>query len=458
MTRFVGLMALLALLVLPADLARAQDSGRRPARVDVITIKGTIDVPMSEYVERTLAQAVALGAEAYVIELDTPGGLLEPMQDIVKALLSSSVPTVVYVYPPGGNAFSAGALITMAAHFAVMHPDTTIGAAHPVALTPGAPPTQPSPPAEPGKPDAKPAPPAEDATINKVVRAMSKWARTIAEARGRNGDWAERAVTESAAATASEAVKLNAVDFTARDLRELLDALDGKQVTLEDGRKVALHTRGVQVNRLPPNVRESFLHVLTDPNILLILMVLGGLGIIFELQNPGAVLPGVVGGICMLLALYSLSVLPVNWTGVALILLALGMFVAEIKVVSHGVLTVGGLIAFVLGALMLVETPAAPALRVSWLAAIFLAAFVAGFVIFAMGAAWRAHKRKVVTGQQGILGARGRARTDIAPEGTVFVQGEYWRARAENGAIPSGEPIEVIGLDGFVLRVRGLKA
>jgi membrane-bound serine protease (ClpP class) len=215
-----------------------------------------------------------------------------------------------------------------------------------------------------------------------------------------------------------------------------------------------LRTKGAPLDEIPASAKERFLHVLADPNILLVLLVLAGLGILFELQNPGAILPGVVGGLCLLLALYSMAVLPVNYAGVGLIIFGMLLLLAEVKIASHGVLAVGGVTSFVIGALMLMDTSLAPALTASWQVIVVLALLLVGFFLFVVGAAVRAHMRKVSTGEEGLMGGRGRALTDLSPAGSVFVEGERWKARSSDGNISAGEGIQVIGQDGFVLIVK----
>jgi len=298
----------------------------------------------------------------------------------------------------------------------------------------------------------------KDVMSEKIVNTFAEKARVIAEARGRNGDWAEKAVRESDAIAAKDALELGVVDLLADDVDDLLAAISGREVSLPGGRLVTLETAGASLIEIPASPKERFLHVLADPNILLVLLVLAGLGIMFELQNPGAILPGVIGGLCLLLALYSMAVLPVSYAGVALIIFAMLLFIGEVKVVSHGVLTVGGMASFVIGALMLVDTPYSSALRVSWQVIVVMAVLVAAFFLFVVGAALRAHMRKVETGEQGLSKARGRALTNLKPTGSVFVQGERWRARAAEGEITKGEEIEVVGQEGFTLIVRQREA
>jgi membrane-bound serine protease (ClpP class) len=450
-----GWIVALALLVSLTGAGAWLAADGSPASVAMIRLDGAIDVPSAEYLNRGLREAKAQKAQCLLIVLNTPGGLGEPMKDMTEALLNSPVPSIVYVAPAGAFAISAGTFVTLAANIAAMHPATTIGAAHPVELFGTAPqlpqPEQKGGKGEGGKPEQ---PPSSDVMMEKLVNTFALQLRVIAAERGRNANWAEKAVRDSITASAEQAVKLGVVNLLASDVPDLLAKVDGWKVSLPGGRSAVLHTRGAQVVEIPASVKESFLHVLADPNILLVLLVLAGLGIMFELQNPGAILPGVIGGLCLLLALYSMSALPVNYAGVALIVFAMLLFLAEVKVPSHGVLTVGGVISFVIGAMMLMNTTLAPALRVSWQVIVVMALLLVLFFLFVVGAAVRAHMRKVQTGQEGMLRERGRALTALTPGGTVLVEGERWRARAVGGDIAEGEEVEVVGQDGFVLVVR----
>jgi membrane-bound serine protease (ClpP class) len=455
--------SLLIALILFAGLCLAARAGAaEPAPVAMIRLQGAIDVPSAEYLQRALRAAQEEGAQCLLILLDTPGGLGQPMDDMTKTLLNSPLPTVVYVYPAGAFAMSAGTFVTLSAHIAAMHPVSTIGAAHPVNLF-----SMPEVPEEAKKPkdggedaeEGETAPkPSTDVMAEKIVNTFAQKARAIADARGRNAAWAEKAVRESDAITAKDALELGVVDFLVDDVDDLLAAISGREISLPSNRLVTLQTAGAPVIEIAASPKERFLHVLADPNILLVLLVLAGLGIMFELQNPGAILPGVIGGLCLLLALYSMAVLPVSYAGVALIIFAMLLFIAEVQVVSHGVLTVGGLTSFVIGALMLVDTPYSSALRVSWQVIVVMAALVAAFFLFVVGAAVRAHMRKVETGEQGMSGTRGRTLTNLDPGGTVFVEGERWRARAAGGEIGEGEEIEVVGQEGLTLIVRAREA
>jgi membrane-bound serine protease (ClpP class) len=436
-------LPILAALAIASAWAAAP---RSPRSISTISISGAIDVPTREYLDRALKAADANGSQALLLFVNTPGGLAEPMKDMTEALLNSPVPTIAYVSPAGAYAMSAGTFITMAANIAAMQPNTSIGAAHPISMMPSS--------APPGEEGGGKQPEPSPAETKKIENAFAEQAGVIAQARGRNTAWAEKAVRESITASAPEAVKLHVVDLLADDTQDLLAKLDGRPVTLP-GRKVAvLHTAGAPLVEIPPSAKERFLHVLADPNLLLVLLALAALGIMFELQNPGAILPGVIGGLALLLALYSMAALPVSYAGVGLILFGILLFLADIKVASHGILTIGGLISFVVGALMLTNTTVAPALQVSWQVVMVIAVLVAGFFVFVIGASVRAHLRPVQTGREGLARQRGHALEALRPVGEVMVEGEIWKARSAGGEIGKGEEVEVVGQDGFTLLVR----
>ena len=448
-----------AVLMSASNVVLAAGGERAP--VATIRLQGAIDVPSAEYLHRALRVSEEQGAQCLLILLNTPGGLSQPMKDMTEALLNASIPTIVYVYPAGAYAISAGTFVTLSAHIAAMHPATTIGAAHPVQLfsMPKLPEAEED--KEEGEEGGKKAQKPKlspDVMMEKVVNTFALQARVIAEARGRNADWAEKAVRESDTLAAKEAFDLKVVDLLADDIDNLLSAVNGREVSLPGNRKVKLATESAPLVEISASPKEQFLHVLADPNILLVLLVLAGLGIMFELQNPGAILPGVIGGLCLLLALYSMAVLPVNYAGVGLIVFAMLLFLAEVKVVSHGVLTVGGVASFVIGALMLMDTSLSPALRVSWQVIVVMTVLVVLFFLFVVGAAIRAHMRRVETGEQGLLKAKGRALSTLNPNGSVLVEGERWRARAVEGEIAEGDEIEVVGQEGFTLMVRRRQA
>jgi len=398
------------------------------ARVDTI-----IHPVAAEFVRRAVAEAEAAGAAALVIELDTPGGLLTSTREITRALLQSRVPVVVWVGPEGAQAASAGFVVLMAADVAAMAPGTNTGAAHPVTG------------------DGKDV---GGKMGEKVAQDTAAQVRALAARHGRNVQLAQSAVLESRSFTAEEALRARLVEVVAPTLPALLRAAHGRQVGKAGGAVERLRIAGAAVRRLEMGPVQRLLAVVSHPNVAYILLSLGFLGLYFELATPGAVLPGVVGAICLLLGFYALSVLPLDYTGVALLLLAVLFFIAEIKVASYGLLTVAGVVCLVLGSLMLFESPE-PALRVS----LWLVAAVAGSVVvtaaFLMTLVLRTHRSPVRTGREGLVGERGVARTSLAPAGKAFVHGELWSAVAEQPLEP-GQPLEVVSVEGLTLRVRPL--
>ncbi len=401
--------------------------------VEVARLNGVIAPAAARYIIREIREAEQSGAAALLIEMDTPGGLLKSMDDITKGMLNTNVPTIVYVYPSGARAASAGVFITYAASVAAMAPTTHLGAAHPVGVGGGG--------------------GTEDKTLmTKVTNDAVAQIRGFAARHGRNPDWAEKAVRESVSITDTQALDLHVIDLIAASPRELLDRIDGREVTTASG-KVRLRTRGARLVDVPPDLTERFLGLLSDPNVGFVLMTMAIYGIIFELSNPGSVFPGVIGGLALILALASFAVLEVNVAGLLLIGFSLILFIADIKVPSHGVLTAGGIISFVLGSLLLTEHQA-PFLRISLTLIFTMAALTAGFFAFAVGAGLRAQRQKVRTGREGLVGAIGVARSELSPEGTVFVQGELWSAESVDGVIPAGTRVRVTRVDGLRLRVQ----
>ena len=358
---------------------------------------------------------------------------MDSMRIIVKKILTSNIPIIVYVAPSGARAASAGVFITMAAHIAVMAPGTHIGAAHPVTLGEGK----------------------ESKTMTeKIVNDTVSYIKTIAKTRGKNVDWAEKAVRKSVSITEEEALKLNVIDFISPDLQDLLTKIDGRVIKF-DGMTRTLHTKGVQPRSMEMSWRYRLLDIISNPTIAYILLMLGIYGIFFELSNPGAILPGVVGGIFLILAFYALQMLPINFAGLALILFAIILFIAEIKVVSHGLLAVGGVISLFLGSLMLIESPT-EYMRIS-LSVIIPAVLVsAAFFIFAVTKAVKARLTKPTTGMEGLVGEIGIASTPIAPEGKVSIHGEFWNAMSDQ-PIEKGEKVQVIGVTNLKLKVKKIE-
>ena len=401
--------------------------------VATIQIDGVISPVTLRLVEMALTRAQADKAHALVIQLDTPGGLERSMRAICQRLLNAEIPVVVWVGPTGARAASAGVFITLAANVAAMAPATNIGAAHPVAVGGGV----------------------DKESMRKIENDAAAFVRTIAVERGRDADWAEKAVRESVSITEREALKLRVIDVIADSIPDLLTKIDGRTVKTSKG-TVTLATKGAVAKPIAIGLRDRFLNVITDPNVAYVLMMLGTLGLIFELSNPGAVLPGVVGGISLILAFFAFQSLPINFAGMLLILFAIVLFIAEVKVVSHGVLAIGGVVAMALGSLMLYDEPEA-GFRVSWLVIIPTVAVTAGIFIFALTAGVRALTRRPQLGAEALVGATGTAFGALAGEGQIKLQGEIWRAVTDR-PIPDGTPVRVIGVDGLTLRVVGTEA
>jgi membrane-bound serine protease (ClpP class) len=397
-----------------------------------IEVDGDINPATGKFIIDSIDEATKQNAQCLVIQLDTPGGALESTRLIVKRMLTSSIPIIVYVSPTGARAGSAGVFITMAANVAVMAPGTHIGAAHPVTLE--------------GKVDKT--------MMEKIVNDTVAFIKNIAKTRGRNVDWAEKAVRKSVSITEDEAVKLNVVDFVMRDFQTLLTDLDGKVIKF-DGVTRTLHTKGVQPHRIEMTWSQKLLAIISHPQIVLYLLMLASLGIFFELSNPGAILPGVVGGISLLLSLYVLQVLSINYAGLALILFAFILFIAEIKVMSHGLLAIGGVISLFLGSIMLFNTQEAY-MRLSLGVIIPTVLVTSAFFIFAMTMAIRARLRKPTTGMEGLIGEVGIASTPIAPEGKVSIHGEFWNVVSDQN-IEEGVKVQVIGVVNLRLKVKKIE-
>jgi membrane-bound serine protease (ClpP class) len=418
------LAGLLAFSILVAPGAAAGAGG-----ILAVGIRGPISPSVAEHVERAVGAGRERQVSLLVIELDTPGGLDASMRVITQAILNAPYPVAVYVAPSGARAASAGTFITLAADVAAMAPGTTIGAAHPVNLIGGG----------------------DATTTAKAVSDSAAYARSLAERHGRNGDWAEKAVRDSASLTETQALKEKVIDLVAPDLDGLLSALEGRELQRPEG-TVVLHTRGKPVARLPMDWRRRVLDWLSDPTIAYLLLMLGLLGIFFELSHPGVILPGVVGVISLILAFYALQSLPVSGAGLLLILLALILFFAELQVVSHGILGLGGVIALTLGSVMLVRSPAAW-LRVSFFAIVPMVAATSLFFLVVLRLALKARRRPASTGREGMVGAVGEALEDLAPAGNVFVHGETWGARSPE-TVRKGDRVRVTAVRGLTLEVR----
>ena len=416
------------LLGLGLVLAPSPDASK--GYIHQLTVKSTINPVISEYIEKGVKEAASGGAACVIVQLDTPGGLDTAMRDIVQSIMNSPVPVIVYVAPSGARAASAGVLITIAAHVAAMAPGTNIGAAHPVGLGGGK---------------------MDETMLKKVENDAAAYAKSLAEQRGRNVEWAVKAVRESESVSAQRAEELKIIDLVAPSIPELLEKLEGREVETVRGKKT-LALKDLPVRESEMGWRYRLLDTLSNPNIAYILMMLGFYGLFFELSNPGVIFPGVFGAICLILAFFALQTLPVNYAGVLLILLAIILFIAEIKVVSYGVLSLGGVVSLLLGSLMLIESPD-PALRVSWYVIVPMVATTAAFFLFAVSFALRAQMRQPTTGQEGLIGKRARVVSPIKPEGKVFVHGEYWNAESED-AFETGETVEIVSVSELTLRVK----
>jgi membrane-bound serine protease (ClpP class) len=448
MARYVWRLAVLVLFVAalisetltPAGSSQAALAAALDGRhVDVAMLDGAVDPLTAQYLTRAIDTATNDGAEALIIQMDTPGGLDSSMRKIISKMLASPVPVVVYVSPSGARAASAGVFLTMASHVAAMAPSTNIGSAHPVS--------------------------SEGQDIqgdmrDKVTNDAVAYIRTIAEKRGRNADWAEQAVRNSVNITEQQAIESNVVEILATDVRDLLNKLDGRVVTTSSG-TAPLKTSGAAIEQVGMSLPERFLHTITNPTLAYLLLTIGIWALIAEFNNPGAILPGVTGAICLILAFIAFESLPLNWGGVALILLSVVLFIAEVKAPTHGILTAGGIVAFVLGSLILFSpfTPSVPSMPTNvsvpwpWIAIMT----VLGAIVFtvAVGAGIRAQRARVTVGVDTTMGAIGLAKTNLTPQGVVLLQAEEWTAVTIGEYVPAGARVQVVGRDGLTLKVKG---
>ncbi len=427
MLRILGLVGMVVVALAAISVKAASPT------VDVLYVKGTINPVLVGYIQRGLKHAEESNAAAFIIQLDTPGGLDTAMRDIIKDIIAARVPVVVYVSPSGARAASAGVFITVAAHVAAMAPNSNIGAAHPVSIGTGG--------------EAQISKTMEE----KIVNDAAAYIRSIAQSHGRNMEWAEKAVRESVSATEQEALKLNVIDMVATDLNALVSQLDGKQVTMFGGDVITLNTKGAYINNIGMNGVEKFLYTISDPNIAYILLSLGTLGIMAELYNPGLIFPGVIGGISLLLAFYSLGMLPVNYAGVLLIVLAFGLFIAELFTHSFGLLTAGGITSLVLGSLILFK--GGPLFQINPGLIVTVVVIIAAFFAFVVSRVIKAHRRQATTGREELVGKTAVVKVSLDPEGMVLFKGERWTAVSEAGRIEPGEEVVVTKVDGLKLYV-----
>ncbi|WP_321369459.1 nodulation protein NfeD [uncultured Desulfuromusa sp.] len=398
-------------------------------------IAASINPVTAAFISQQIAIANQQAEPAILIQIDTPGGLDSAMREIIQAELNSTIPVIVYIAPAGARAASAGALIALAADFAVMAPGTNIGAAHPVAIGPGK--------------------QADSTMMEKVENDAAAYARGLAQKRGRNQDWAEQAVRESVSISAEEAFELSVIDLIADNTDHLLTKLNNYKY-IRDGKILVFTTQGMTLQQIDMNWRQKILNTLSNPNIAYLLMMLGIIGIFFEISQPGVILPGAIGAIAILLALFAFSSLPINYVGVLLIILAIVLFILEIKVVSYGMLAIGGIIAMTLGSLMLVDS-SDPYLQISRALIAATVTVSAGFFLLATGMVIRTQRRPVTSGQEGMIGEIGIAIDPINSSGIVFVHGEYWQACSIQ-PLPAGTKIQIIKvMDGLKLQVEAIE-
>jgi membrane-bound serine protease (ClpP class) len=393
-----------------------------PAQTVVsIKIDGAINPVTAGFIHDAIEKAGNENAECIIIHLNTPGGLLKSTRSIVSDILESPVPVIVYVSPAGAQAGSAGVFITLAAHIAVMTPGTNIGAAHPVTLQG----------------------PMDSIMSGKVTNDAAAFIRSIAEKRNRNIEWAENAVRKSFSYSETEALEDSAIDLIAKNDRELLNIIDGKSIALSSGTKT-LHTKNASIEVYKMNAIQKLLDIISDPSIAYILMMLGIMGLMFELFNPGAILPGIVGVISLILAYYAMHTLPINFAGLALIIFGIILFILEIKIISHGMLTVGGVVSLLLGSLMLIKPGSALEMaRISRLVIISVTAVAALFFLFIIGLGIKAQRRKQVTGAHVLIGKTGEVLEGLDPTGSIKVNGEIWNAESLTGMISKGEKVMI---------------
>jgi len=430
MLKIMRIILLLGLLIAASISFTAQAAS---PTIVVLNIDGVINPVLADYIERGIEDAEERNATACIIQMDTPGGLDTAMRDIVQHIVNARLPVIVYVSPSGARAASAGVFITMAAHVAVMAPNTAIGAASPVSIGPE------------GEQQIS------ETMQEKILNDAAAYIRSLAESHGRNVEWAEKAVREAVSATEQEALELNVIDMVVPTLDSLISQLDGREVTLLDGSVVTINTQGATINKVNMSNIESFLYAISDPNIALLLLSLATLGILIEITNPGLIFPGVVGAICGLLAFYSLGQLPVNIAGILLIVLAFGLFIAEIFTTSFGLLTGGGIIALVLGALILF--PLGTPFSVNpWLLA-GIAITIALVFVFVISHVIRAHRRQAYTGREELIGKTAVVKVALNPEGTVLFKGERWTAEVDEGRVRPGEEVVITKYDSLKLYV-----
>lgn len=409
--------------------------------IDVAKINGAINPVVTDYLHDEIKKANQENVECLIIQFNTPGGLLKSTRLIVSDMLASNVPIIIYVSPAGAQAASAGVFITLASNISAMAPGTNIGAAHPVMMSESS---------QSNKKDSL------DIMMEKVTNDAAAFIRSIAEKRHRSVEWAEKAVRQSVSISETEALKENIIDIIAKDLNDLLVQLDGRKVETASGERTII-TQNAEIRYKEMNVVQKLLDIISDPNIAYILMMIGIYGLIFELSNPGSILPGIVGVISIVLAFYSFHTLPINYAGLALIVFAVILFIAEIKIVSHGLLTAGGIISFVVGSLMLINTDVSfEFVSISLSVIITVTILTVLFFVFAIGKGLAAQRKQPSTGSEGLIGEIGIALSEISPDqsGQVSLHGEIWNAESQEDEIANGMKVQVVGIEGLKLRIK----
>jgi membrane-bound serine protease (ClpP class) len=447
---FLLLLAIFPALCMSAQTGNDAISSAPPATIVQLTIQGAIGPATGDYIERSMDKAVESGAKAVLIAMDTPGGLDTSMRQIIKKIIASPIPVITYVTPGGARAASAGTYILYASHIAAMTPGTNLGAATPVQLI--GPDDQDE---KPGQKQDKTTPSlgAKNPMAQKAVNDAVAYIRSLADMRGRNAEWAERAVRDAVSIPAEQALKLNVIDILAADRDDLLKQLDKRTIHVL-GQGLILETKNITVNPIEPDWRSELLAVITNPNIAYILMLAGIYGLIFEFSSPGSIVPGTIGSICLLLALFAFQVLPINYAGMALILLGIALMVAETFVPSIGILGFGGLTAFVIGSIILMDTDAPGfGINIALIGALALSSAV--FFIMALGLVIKSRRKPVVTGQEELLGKTGIALEDFTGSGLAHIRSEIWRVRTKE-TLHKNQPIQVIGREGLTLLVKSI--
>lgn len=424
-------MIKISFILLLLGLILADNTGQK-TNVTLITYDGAITPACSDFIKLGIESAIENKSECLIIKLNTPGGLLKSTRVIVSDILESKIPVVVYVSPGGAQAASAGVFITMAAHIAAMSPGTNIGAAHPVSMQ--------------GEQDS--------IMSEKATNDAAAFIRSISEKRNRNIKWAEDAVRKSLSLSETEALKQNVVDLISPNIEELLKKINGREIETVVGKKV-LNTVNAKINEVEMTFSLKLLSILSDPNIAYILFMIGLYGLLFEIFNPGVIFPGVIGGICIILAFYSMHTLPINYAGLALIVFAIILFVLEIKVVSHGILSIGGVISLILGSIMLINVESGlEVVMISWEVIALFVILTVLFFGFAITLGIKAQRRKPTTGVEGLIKEIGEAITELNPEGEVRVHGEIWRAETIEGKIDLKSIVEIVEVQNLKLKVK----